>query len=78
MRRFTKAELAQYNGLDSERILIACHGKVYDVTRSFLWQKGKHQALHRAGCDLTPLLKDAPHGVELLERFPVVGILVED
>jgi predicted heme/steroid binding protein len=78
MQRFTKEELAQYDGVHSERILIACQGKVYDVSRSFLWQKGKHQALHRAGCDLTPFLKDAPHGLDLLQRFPVVGILVED
>lgn len=28
------------------------------------------------GCDLTEALKRAPHGSELLERFPVVGKLL--
>jgi len=31
----------------------------------------------KAGEDLTKYLEDAPHGEELLERFPVVGELKE-
>ncbi|MCL4489066.1 MAG: cytochrome B5 [Chloroflexi bacterium] len=75
MRRFTKEELAQYDGRNGARALIACQGVVYDVTTSFLWQKGRHQVLHYAGADLTDELKQAPHDAELLKRFPVVGIL---
>jgi len=41
----------------------------------FWWKDGKHQALHMAGRDLTNSLKDAPHGVDVLKRFPVVGTL---
>jgi len=33
---------------------------------------------HTAGADLTDSLARAPHGAELLQRFPIVGELVED
>ena len=32
---------------------IAFEGKVYDVSRSFLWQRGRHQVRHQAGIDYT-------------------------
>jgi len=75
MRGFTREELAQYNGRDGRPILISHRGKVYDVSESFLWQDGRHQVLHRAGVDLTGDLDKAPHGEDLLERFPVIGTL---
>ena len=75
MRTFTKQELAKYDG-SSGIAYVACDGKVYDVSQSFLWQRGRHQVVHRAGCDLTEALKEAPHSAELLERFPVVGRLI--
>jgi len=43
-----------------------------------LWQDGRHQVLHTAGVDLTASLDQAPHGTDLLERFPVIGLLDED
>jgi len=49
---------------------------VYDLSSSFLWRGGRHQALHSAGKDLTSELGQAPHGADLLAEFPVVGILV--
>jgi predicted heme/steroid binding protein len=78
MKRFNKEELARYNGKDGAPAYIACKGKVYDVSGSFLWQNGRHQVVHNAGEDLTGSLEQAPHGVEMLERLPVVGILRED
>jgi len=75
MRRFTTEELSRYNGRDGAPAFIAYQGKVYDVSRSFLWQEGRHQVLHHAGVDLTPSLDQAPHGADLLEKFPVVGTL---
>ena len=75
MRWFTKKELAQYNGKDGAPTFIAYGGKVYDVSRSFLWQDGWHQVLYTAGVDLTASLDQAPHGADLLERFPVIGLL---
>jgi predicted heme/steroid binding protein len=78
LRRFTRKELAQYNGKDGAPAFIAYEGKVYDVSRSFLWQDGRHQVLHTAGLDLTAGLDQVPHGADLLERFPVIGLLDED
>lgn len=77
MRRFTKEELSQYNGRDGACAYIAYESKVYDVSNSFLWRKGRHQVLHTAGTDLTIELDSAPHGVDLLKRFPVIGILID-
>ncbi len=76
-RRFTPDELRQYNGEGGAPAFVACNGKVYDVSPSFLWQKGRHQVIHAAGTDLTRGLDQAPHGADLLERFPVVGTLDE-
>ncbi len=75
MKEFSKKELEKYNGENGAPAFIAYRGKVYDVSDSFLWQDGKHQVTHKAGEDLTDALRDAPHGSDLLERFPVVGIL---
>lgn len=52
------------------------NGKVYDLSNSFLWRSGRHQAFHRADTDLTEALKQAPHGEDLIKKVPVVGILV--
>ena len=74
MRIFTKEELRKYDG--SKGIAyVACKGKVYDLSQSFLWKRGIHQVVHHAGCDLTEALKEAPHGPAMLERFPIVGEL---
>ena len=78
MRKLTKRELAQYNGKNGAPAFFAFNGKVYDVSDSFLWQDGNHQVLHNAGKDLTDRLEQAPHGAELLEKFPVVGTLKEE
>ncbi len=78
MKPFTKEELKQFDGKGKKPILIGYKGYVYDVSNSFLWKKGQHQALHRAGLDLTEELKEAPHGDEFIKKFPVVGYLKED
>lgn len=69
MREFTKEELQAFDGKDGKPSYLACNGKVYDVSESFLWKKGRHQALHHAGQDLTSDLSDAPHGEEMLSIF---------
>ena len=76
-KNFTKEELKKYNGKDGRPIYFGYKGKVYDATNSFLWKNGQHQVLHNAGQDLTEALKDAPHGESLLERLPVIGILID-
>jgi predicted heme/steroid binding protein len=75
MRKFTKKELAKCSGKKGARIYVAYKGKVYDVSQSFLWQNGRHQVVHTAGKDLTQALVEAPHGLELLEKFRIVGTL---
>jgi len=71
----TLSELKAFDGKGGKPAYIAYKGKVYDVTESALWEGGEHQDEHRAGVDLTPMLKDAPHGEEVFERCPVVGTL---
>ena len=75
MRKFTEKQLARYDGKNGRPSYVAYKGKVFDVSNSFLWKDGVHQAIHKAGMDLTSLLKDAPHNGDVLERFPVVGYL---
>lgn len=77
MEIFTREELSQYNGKDGASAYIAYESKVYDVSHSFLWQKGRHQVLHAAGMDLTTELNAAPHGADILERFRVIGMLID-
>jgi predicted heme/steroid binding protein len=77
LRVFTMHELSQYDGTEGQPAYIAFQGKVYDVTRSFLWRNGKHQVLHWAGSDLTKDMKQAPHRPDVLIKFPVVGVLTE-
>jgi predicted heme/steroid binding protein len=77
MRQLTRAELSQYDGRNGRSAFIAYHGKVYDVTGSFQWAGGRHWVVHTAGSDLTAELADAPHGADLLERVPVIGLLVD-
>lgn len=74
-RRFTPEELAQCNGAGGQPVLIAYQGRVYDVSGSALWQGGKHMAGHLAGADLTLELPAAPHGEEVFQRYPQVGVL---
>ena len=75
MKVFTKEEVAQYNGKNGKPAYVIYKGKVYDVSASFLWKDGTHQVLHSAGVDLTYALEQAPHGGDVLEKFPVVGII---
>lgn len=77
MRKFGREELAEYDGKNGAPAYVAYEGKVYDVSESFLWRNGNHQVLHSAGEDLTENLKQAPHGADLLQGFPAVGILEE-
>jgi predicted heme/steroid binding protein len=78
MIELSRRELRRYNGKSGAPAYIAFNGKVYDVSRSFLWCEGNHQVFHDAGLDLTAELKQAPHGEDLIEKFSIVGVLRED
>ena len=71
----TSEELSSFNGKDGKPVHIAFQGKIYDVTKSPLWSKGLHMNRHPSGKDLTGEISAAPHGTEVLERYPQVGIL---
>ncbi|HIC08965.1 MAG TPA: cytochrome B5 [Aquificales bacterium] len=77
MRKFTREELKKYDGKNGRPAYIAYKGKVYDVSDSHLWHNGEHWGEHSAGQDLTEDLKFAPHGEEVLDRFPIVGELTD-
>jgi predicted heme/steroid binding protein len=71
----TPTQLSRFDGKEGRPAYIAYRGDIYDVTDSFLWMRGRHQALHQAGQDLTDVLDDAPHGEDLLKRVPRIGKL---
>ena len=75
MKEFDAKNLAEFGGENDTPIYIAHKGKVYDVSGSKLWKGGLHMRRHRAGTDLTADIQAAPHGPEVLERYPQVGTL---
>ncbi len=75
MKEFTSEELLGFNGKDSNPVYIAFEGKIYDVSKSPLWSSGSHMKRHPSGKDLSGEISAAPHGPEVLERYPQVGIL---
>lgn len=77
---FTRQELKLFDGKEGHPAYVAVDGKIYDVTQSRLWRGGEHDPSHGkafAGQDLTFVIKDSPHGVKELKKFPVVGRLSE-
>lgn len=76
-KKITLEELAATDGKDGRPVYLAFNGKVYDVSESPLWEGGLHMARHHAGHDLTADFADAPHGQEVFERYPQVGVLKE-
>ncbi len=75
MREIDPETLAKSNGKEGNPVYIAYKGKVIDVSNSRLWKTGLHMGRHAAGADLTAHLSAAPHGPEVLERYPQIGSL---
>jgi predicted heme/steroid binding protein len=42
-----------------------------------MWESGTHEFEHEAGEDLTDAMVDATHGADVMDGFPVVGILAD-
>ena len=75
MKEFTSEELLSFNGKDGNPVYIAFEGKIYDVSKSPLWSSGLHMKRHPSGKDLSGEISAAPHGPEVFERYPQVGIV---
>ncbi len=72
---FTREELQRFDGKEGRPIYIAYKGKVYDISKSPLFQGEKRMRCHVAGKDLTREIDIAPHGEDLVFTFQVVGRL---
>lgn len=73
MKVYTAEELSRVDGTDGSTVLVVVNGKVYDVSHSKKWGRGRHMNRHQAWRDLSADINAAPHGLEVLERFEVVG-----
>jgi predicted heme/steroid binding protein len=69
-------ELALCDGKEGRPALFAYQGMIYDAGASRFWKQGNHMGRHQAGCDLTGILAQAPHGAELIARLPAAGRLM--
>jgi predicted heme/steroid binding protein/uncharacterized membrane protein len=75
MKEIDPKTLAACNGKDGNPTYIVHKGRVIDVSGSKLWQGGVHMQRHSAGTDLTAKIAAAPHGLDVLDRYPQVGVL---
>jgi predicted heme/steroid binding protein/uncharacterized membrane protein len=75
IKEFTPDEVAQFRGENGNPVYIVHQGRVFDVSNSKLWKGGLHMGRHHAGKDLTTDFQSAPHGEEVLSRYPQVGVL---
>lgn len=77
LKSFSLEELKQFDGAEGRPIYIGYKGKVYDISGSPLFVGEKRMRCHLAGRDLTKEIDIAPHGEELIFKFPMVGKLKE-
>jgi predicted heme/steroid binding protein/uncharacterized membrane protein len=71
-------DLPKYNGKDGNPVYIVYQDRVIDVSASKLWKTGRHMNRHQSGQDLTTDIQAAPHGLEVLDRYPQVGVLKKE
>ena len=75
MKEFDLESLSEFDGKDGRPCYIAYGEKVIDVSESRLWKSGSHMKRHQAGRELTSDIAAAPHGLEVLDKYPQVGVL---
>jgi predicted heme/steroid binding protein/uncharacterized membrane protein len=78
MKEFDEESLLEFDGKDGKPVYVAHDGKVYDVSASRFWKTGTHMKRHPSGKDLTVDIAAAPHGPEVLGRYPQVGTLKKE
>jgi len=75
----TLEQLTRFDGKDDRKAYFAYQGDIYDATGSLLWKNGNHMGRHQAGCDLTEVLSQAPHGEDKVKELKKVGrVTVEE
>jgi predicted heme/steroid binding protein/uncharacterized membrane protein len=72
----TVDDLTNFDGTGDRNAFFAYKGKIYDVSQSEHWKNGTHFSKHRAGTDLTDMLKQAPHGEEKVTAISPIGKLI--
>lgn len=77
-KEFDANTLLACDGREGSPVYIVHNGKIIDVSASKLWQGGLHMQRHKAGRDLTVDIQAAPHGLEVLDRYPQVGVLKKE
>lgn len=75
LKLFTLEELRKFDGAEGRPVYVGYKGIVYDVSSSPLFRGEKRMRCHLAGKDLTREMEIAPHGEELVFKFPVIGRL---
>ena len=73
LKPFSLEELGRFDGTGGKPIYTGYKGMVYDLSSSPLFQGEKRMRCHLAGKDLTQEMNIAPHGEDLVFKFPVVG-----
>jgi len=74
---FTLDDLRYFDGKGSQLAYVAYKGKIYDMTESEFWKDGVHFGRHKAGADLSEMLKYAPHNDDKIFKMPSIGKLVQ-
>jgi len=69
-------ELTQHDGKEGRKVYFSYRGEIFDATDSPLWKNGTHMGRHQAGCDLTDVLDQAPHGEDKVQAMPRIGKLI--
>lgn len=80
-RSYTTQELAQYDGKDGNKCLVAVDGDVYLIEGFALWQNGEHLpsgGRARCGLDLSEVINESPHGRSKLQLLKKVGTLEQE
>jgi predicted heme/steroid binding protein/uncharacterized membrane protein len=77
MKELDRESLKEFNGKEGKPIYVAFQGRVIDVTSSKFWKTGVHMKRHPSATDLTTDIEAAPHGPEVLDRYPQVAVLKE-
>ena len=75
MKEIDSETLSKANGENEKPVYVAHGGRVFDLSGSKLWKGGVHMQRHHAGADLTSDIQAAPHGPDMLERYPQVAVL---